>query len=485
MRISEIYKLNKSQHELDFIDIDIERDTPLFLDPYLMGIREDEWSRNAHRTIESFFQYVLELYKNDLKIEAKLLFENLGEPNETCLGISEKRPNGRGLGVGEAETIFNNLIDSQVIESGVVKRFEDMVIFVKNVGKDKISDLTTNIIRKHLIDYTISQCELHKIPMQEDVPTGYYWDGSRKIWVNEYSKGLVIDGRVVILVPKWCVSYTSAYTSDQYCRHFVLNFRKNEHLRLNSSLVRYRVLKNGETKRWVVKDEVAKHEGAYRKEYLVDFTAKHPEIFQNFKQSYKRKAMPLTNEELNIILEKEQIEIIDYLINKFDEINVGTKQANDFHKLITGVMEYIFYPQLTRPTVEDEIHDGRKRIDISFDNSAREGFFYELHQTKGIPSQYIFVECKNYGKEINNPELDQIAGRFSPNRGKFGIIVFRSTENIDYILKKCADTYHDSRGCILPLEDKDFKEMLKQIKEDNKSFVEDFLRKRLRKIILN
>ncbi|KAA0965280.1 hypothetical protein FQ087_02935 [Sporosarcina sp. ANT_H38] len=484
MRISEIFNLNKSQHELDFVDIDIGRDTPLFLDPYLIGNREDEWSRNAHRTIESFFQYILELYKSDLKTEAKMLFENLGESNETCLGISENMPNGRGVGVGEAETIFDNLIDSHVIESGVVKRFEDMVIFVKNVGKDKISDLATNIIRKHLIEYTISQCELHKIPLQRDVPTGNYWDGSRKNWINEYNRGLVVEGRVIILVPKWCVSYTSAYTSDQYCRHFVLNFLKNEHLRLNTSLVKSRVLKNGATKRWVVKDEVAKHEGAYRKEYLVDFTAKHPEIFQDFKRKYKKKMRPLTNEELDVILEQEQIDIIDYLINKFDEIDVGNKQANDFHKLITGVMEYIFYPQLTRPTVEDEIHDGRKRIDISFDNSAKEGFFHELHQTKGIQSPYIFVECKNYGKEIKNPELDQIAGRFSPNRGRFGIIVFRSTENMDYIIKKCADAYHDSRGCILPLEDKDFKEMLNQIREENNGYIEEFLKKRLRKIII-
>ena len=34
MRISEIFNLNKSQAELDFVDIDIEKDLPLFIDPF-------------------------------------------------------------------------------------------------------------------------------------------------------------------------------------------------------------------------------------------------------------------------------------------------------------------------------------------------------------------------------------------------------------------------------------------------------------------
>lgn len=34
MKISEIYNLQKSQAELDFVDIDVTKDLPLFVDPF-------------------------------------------------------------------------------------------------------------------------------------------------------------------------------------------------------------------------------------------------------------------------------------------------------------------------------------------------------------------------------------------------------------------------------------------------------------------
>jgi len=82
-----------------------------------------------------------------------------------------------------------------------------------------------------------------------------------------------------------------------------------------------------------------------------------------------------------------------------------------------------------------------------------------------IPCPYIPVECKNYSSDINNPELDQMVGRLSPNRGKFGIIVCREIENEDLFLRRCNDSYRDQHGMIIPLVDQDIISILNSKKE--------------------
>ncbi|WP_404292609.1 hypothetical protein LG276_19805 [Cytobacillus kochii] len=484
MKISEIFNLEKSQRELDFVDIDIETDLPLFLDPYHLSLKVDVWSIDAHRTIQNFFHYVINLYKAGRRVEAKKLFFNLSEPNETCLGVSNGKPRGRGVGTNEAVEIFDNITSSQAIEHGLVGHLEDMVIFVDNVGKDKISDLITNVIRKQLIEYTQTQCELHGIPLTKEVPSGYFWDSSVRKWNNIHTEMLVVEEKKIILVPKSIVTFSYKYTPERYCQHFVLNFLQNEHIRINSSLVQRKKLKNGTEKVWVTKKDIAEAEKTFRKEYLREFTKQHPDIFENFRSSTKNEVEPLTHDQLEIDDAFDEIEFIDILIDRLNKIPTGAKHAGEYHRHILGIMEFIFYPNLTRPIIEQEIHQGRKRIDISFDNSATTGFFNQLHATKDIPSQFIFVEVKNYSSEVSNPELDQLSGRFSPNRGKFGILVCRRIDNMEKFLERCADTYHDQRGLVIPLVDEDFVYLLNEMKNEVKHPEEGLLSERLRKIIM-
>ena len=90
-----------------------------------------------------------------------------------------------------------------------------------------------------------------------------------------------------------------------------------------------------------------------------------------------------------------------------------------------GVIEFLFFPSLLYPRKEREIHQGRKRIDIAMENGAKTGIFVRLHQIRDFPCAYVAFECKNYSTDVANPEIDQLAGRFSPNRGKVGFLCCR------------------------------------------------------------
>src|SRR5690606_15398507 len=159
----------------DFIDIDIERDTPLFIDPYFIGKKKDVWSTDVTLTIRSFFQRIIDLIIDEQEDEARELFNHLHETNDTCLGLSLGRPDGNGVGDGDANAIFDNLLESRAVETGLIQDIEDSILFVDNFGKDKLSDMTTNIIAGHLLSYTQEQCDLHGIPLTQGISSKYYW----------------------------------------------------------------------------------------------------------------------------------------------------------------------------------------------------------------------------------------------------------------------------------------------------------------------
>ncbi|MCY8424741.1 hypothetical protein MOC70_08935 [Bacillus vallismortis] len=491
MKISEYFNLNRKQNELDFVDIDYENDMPLFLDPYFLSIREDRWSQQANATLENFFQYTLAQFKNGDIEEARRNFR-FTEPYETCLGLSKTGVKGKSIGDDDASELFQYILDSNALDDGLISSVKEIKIFVDNISHDKISDLCTNVIRKHLIEYTKSQCELYGIKLENGIATREYWDPENLEWTASYEEMLVINDKPILLVPKSIVCRKRGYyyDSEQYARHFVLNFLVSEESRLNTSLVKRKKLKSGEIKTSVVKEEVAKKYNAYSKGYLRKFTKQHPAFFESFKTSAKRKVSSLSNEDiLENYSDEFYLDIIDRLITGFSEINPGTTEANKFHNQIIACMNFLFYPSLTNPVKEKEINQGRKRIDLSYNNAAEEGFFFNLQTVKDIPSAYIFVECKNYTKDVANPELDQLNGRFSPNRGKVGFMVFRTCSNEEVLFQRCADYYRDNKNLILPMQDKDFISILSKMKEDiferTNRPQESFLNELAQKVILS
>lgn len=481
MRISRYFRLGRTQYELDFVDIDTNRDTPLFLDPYFLGTRNDQWSIQASRTIRSFFEYFITLVRSGARDEARELFEHLNEPNETCLGLSKGRPRGRGVGEINSDDLFASLLESRAVATGVVEHLEDCRIFIEGIGKDKISDMATNIIRGNLIEYTQSQCALWGIPLQPDVPSGYMWAPRDRAWQTVHADMLVVRDKPILLVPKAVVSYTDAHTDQKYHQHFVLSYLKNEHLRLNTALVQRYIRRDGSERRFVSKKSVKESEAPLTKEFLLRFTEAHPEIFRKFKEEAARgvdsvEGAPTVFEDLP--------QIIDHLIAELRALPAGPDNATRYHRTVVGILELLFYPRLFAPQIEHEIHEGRKRIDITFDNGAREGFFQRLQTTYRTSCQYIMVECKNYSRDIANPELDQMGARFSPNRGQFGLVVCRRVEDMNTLLARCADTYRDHRGIILPLVDDDLIALLERLKEGASKPDEDLLQDRLRAVAL-
>ena len=75
-------------------------------------------------------------------------------------------------------------LSSRAVTSGRVTDISDCELMIPGISFDKVSDITTNIIREKLILYTQEQCRLHGIPMKL-VPSGKTWSPIEKRWLKE------------------------------------------------------------------------------------------------------------------------------------------------------------------------------------------------------------------------------------------------------------------------------------------------------------
>jgi hypothetical protein len=465
-RFSQAFGVKKSQAELDFVDVRLQTDIWLFIDPFAISQRLDPWSQRSHGTLVAFFQKVVDHIRASRLTEARELLSHLQEPNETRFGLSKKRPAGAGIGPHQAQQLFDALKDSTAVKTGFLSSLEECELMIEGIGRDKISDLTTNIIKGHLVDYTQEQCKLHGIPLQT-VALGACFNPDTLDWESKYVDLPVWKGKPVLLVPKVVSRLGIAYDHQKYYRHYVLNFLQSEEIGARSSLVR--LLKNG--KRRVYKKDLERKYPC-TKEFLYRFSKDHPEVLQMYRDDLAR--LEKTGPSGAVELEDEPA-IAGALAAALQSIQPGSDAAGQYHGLMIGIVEFLFFPHLVNPRKEKEIHQGRKRIDIFMENGARDGIFYRLHDVRKLPCSFVAIECKNYSTEVANPELDQLSSRFSVNRGKLGLLCCRTFEDRALFVERCRDTFKDDRGVIIPLDDQAILRLLETVQTGRRSEIEKML----------
>jgi hypothetical protein len=255
------------------------------------------------------------------------------------------------------------------------------------------------------------------------------------------------------LVPKAIVRREASYDVDEYYRHYLLTHLQQVELDANSELVQ--LLKNGGRK-VSKKSLIAKY--GQGKRTIVRETRRHPSVLERYRSDKSLLPNPPLSHEDFAAIEGTPNADWDRLLADATSLPTGNDAATQFERAVEALLTALFYPGLTNPVTQRAIHEGRKRIDITYANAANEGFFKWLAQH--YPAAYVFVECKNYGADVGNPELDQLSGRFSPSRGMFGILMCRAFADKGLFLKRCRDTAQDHRGFVIPLDDGDLRTLV-------------------------
>jgi hypothetical protein len=447
MRVSEAYDLGRTQPELDFVDVDTHRDAALFIDPRALLRYRSEWGNECVSLIQEFFAAVLAAIA-ELRDPMALLGQ-LHEPNETRLGFSSGRAQGRALGPDLAQRLGEALTRSRAVRTGLLRDLEDAILLIPGIGPDLVSDIATNVIRGQLVRYTQEIAGEYGMPLVDSWPGGPIWSPESKRWESELRPVLRAERRPLLLVPKAIVRRHMDYDDEEYFEQYIIPFLQGEELDAASGLVQ--LLKNGN--RRVTKKAIREKYGT-GKEVSEQVTLRRPELLEQYRADKEDVSGALPHES---IAEAESSAPPDWdaLLETVVSLVPGVENADAYHVAVKDLLTALFYPALTRPVKEAEIHEGRKRIDLSFTNIAKEGFFHWLGMH--YPAPNVFVECKNYSRDIANAELDQLAGRFSPSRGRFGLLVTRSFEDKGRFVARCRDTADDQRGFIVALDDDDLR----------------------------
>lgn len=481
MRVSEHFQLGRIQPTLDFVDVDINNDVAVFVDPRALRLLNTEWAAECVALIQSFFTTVLSAIRSGDDGKARNLLMQLGEPNETHLGLSRGRSRGRALGPHLANDLWVALSKSEAMKQGLLEDLEDTILMVEGISSDIVSDIATNIIRFPLIKYTHEACSTYGIPLGGDVDSGPLWDPHAENWFNQYVELPLVVNKPLLLVPKVIVRKRMDYDPEEYYRHYILEHLRDFEISANSELVR--LLKSGKNKgqpRVDIKDLKEKYgEG---KGVIVRETLRNPALLHTYRADKNRALTPPLSHQDFAELEGTQPPDWPGLLRAVHSVPTGNADSSAYEAAIEQLLTALFYPALSHPQPQTRIHEGRKRIDITYTNMATEGFFEWL--AKHHPAPNVFVECKNYSGEIANPELDQLSGRFSPSRGQFGILVCRSFDNKELFQRRCRDTAIDHRGFIIALDDDDLSALVNLRQHDGPQELFKFLKERFDLLVM-
>ena len=190
MLFSEEFSITINNSKDDWFDPILLFDTKLFIDPLLVSDAIHPNFTNANKKVQHFFTKAFQLAAGSSPVENdnnyKLLkgMIKFPEVEELCLGYS-KTTKGSGSGDGFCKDIVDAIYLS--IEMGLsdINRFETLGIFNAGIGRDRISDITANLIKKELIEYTQATCQRHSnIKLGKVIIKNYDYDFKRMRWTN-------------------------------------------------------------------------------------------------------------------------------------------------------------------------------------------------------------------------------------------------------------------------------------------------------------
>lgn len=321
MYFSEQFEIHGSE-SMDWFDPLLETDTRVFVDPFLIFKESSGSWADSHQEIATYFQNAFELlaphYTNPSSLQYKrvLTLMQFPEPVEFGLGFVGKGTGGSGTGKGFARRIVESMCTA--IERGLqdLRHFEELGVLVDKIHRDRISDITCNILKPRFIAYTQRVAEELSLPTAAVVIPRSYFDPHRKRWLDyEFNCPInPVSGRAVLLTPKRFIAELPKLNSDDWFKYAEPQLRDDFNLALLDNLRKEDIISLARRNPELVREWTTAREGDPAEPYNID---RDPAGLYNWQRRTRGAARRFPLEVENLHSQEDLQSFIRQIIGKF------------------------------------------------------------------------------------------------------------------------------------------------------------------------
>ncbi|WP_187143613.1 MULTISPECIES: hypothetical protein [Pantoea] len=190
-------------------NISLINDLPLFIDPFLLFNSDNDKYKKLHNEIIEYVAFLRDVSDGNKLSEGLIrswfLFP---EVKQNWFGYSIVGNGGSGLGPDFAKALnasFSNILSNfgkEEITSS--SHLEKLCLIKSGVGKDSVSDFTTNLIKSFLLEYTqeFSTKNINKKFLKEFNVEKVHFNYQTRTWVNKNFTLPSYNGDFVLLTPR-------------------------------------------------------------------------------------------------------------------------------------------------------------------------------------------------------------------------------------------------------------------------------------------
>jgi hypothetical protein len=449
--LNKVLNLPIHQEDVDFVIPDVDDDRRLGIDPFLLYRDSRPDFREAHGLLVRYFREVLESIKRGDSLRAQQLLI-CPEPQEIGLGYSQHGTKGSGIGPELAREIVQTFSISPALLARGLRHVEELQLISPGVGPDRISDMTANVLKLFLVDYTHEQCKAWNIPVAKEVPLRHYFDFESMSWRDGYfdlplnpSTGdplLLVPRRILRILP-W-INYDDYL--GEYKRVFLRPSVRRSSLRLKS--------RTGAAK------DPDKEAPPPPKPQVCQVTAQNTTTLDSYVDRKEKEAQKAEPTELSPFKDQSLLkEHAECLADELAAVNPGKEDAYEYQDVVHRILTFCLHPHLVDGKPQERTYGGTLIRDLIFTNEGTRNFWrYLMTEHAGL---LIVFELKNK-QDITPGDIDQIGTYLGDAMGRFGVLVSRQNRGTtSFNRRRVIFNKEHPRKIILHLTDADLLELLR------------------------